>query len=118
MPLFEYVCGQGHLTERLLRGMIADASHMPCGVCGEVASRKLGRIAATQGRVNSQERLSNYHEAAQEMQYRHDHSDDPGIKAANPPRIWHAAKVRAEAQMMMGATRWTPDKPWNHKEAE
>ena len=58
------------------------------------------------------ERLSNYQEAAKEMEHRHNASDDPEVKAANPPRIWHAAKVRAEAQMHVGAQDWSPAEPW------
>ena len=62
------------------------------------------------------ERLSNYHDEAREMEYRASRTDDPAVKLAG--QIAHAAKVRSEAQMLNGATRWSPDKVWNHKEIE
>lgn len=61
------------------------------------------------------ERLQTYYDAAREMEYKVNQSDDPAVREAGL-RIAHAAKVRAEAQMVQGAQRWDPDKRWNHKE--
>jgi hypothetical protein len=63
------------------------------------------------------EKLSNYHDAARELEYQVKRTDDPeALRVGN--RIAHAAKVRAEGQIVSGATQWNPEKRWNHKEIE
>ena len=63
------------------------------------------------------ETLRNYHDAARELEYQVNRTDDPtALREGN--RVAHAAKVRAEAQIQAGATQWNPDKRWNHKEID
>lgn len=62
------------------------------------------------------ERLSNYHDEARELEYRAKRTDDPKVKVA--AQIAHAAKVRAEGQILNGATHWSPDKAWNAREID
>jgi hypothetical protein len=61
--------------------------------------------------------LRSYHEAAQEMEYKVNRSDDPKVLEQGN-RIAHAAKVRSEAQLLAGATHWIPGKRWNADEAD
>jgi hypothetical protein len=71
------------------------------------------------GRTNTTESLGAYREAAAEMEHTYKTTDDPQVKAANPPRIWHAAKVRAEARELAGARTFDKDKPeWRAKEID
>lgn len=112
MALVDYVCMSGHATERLVRQERPDS--MRCGECGGPAFRKdFGFATAQEGRLFSDVPLANYHEAALEAEDRFKRTDDPSVKAAYPERIWHAAKVRAEAQMQSGAKSWTPERVWN-----
>jgi hypothetical protein len=67
-------------------------------------------------KTNTSESLKHYREAAAEMEHAYKSTDDPAVKAANPPRIWHAAKVRAEARQLQGATTFDKDRPeWRSK---
>ncbi len=61
------------------------------------------------------ERLQSYYDAARELEYKVSRSDDPEVQE-HGTRIAHAAKVRAEAQMVQGGYRWAPGDKWNHKE--
>jgi hypothetical protein len=107
MPLFEYVCMSSHTTDKLVRNRDDIPPYMACEYCGGPAFRKeFGYVNHTKGRTNTTESLSNYHEAALEAEAK-------GL----PSRVWHAAKVRAEAQMLAGATKWDKDSPkWKSKE--
>ena len=60
--------------------------------------------------------LQSYNDEARELEYQVKRTDDPSVKLLG--KIAHAAKVRSEAQMLNGATRWNPDKLWNHKEID
>ena len=63
------------------------------------------------------ESLRTYHDEARELEYQVNRTDDPqALRVGN--RIAHAAKVRAEAQLENGASRWDPEKRWNHKEID
>ena len=62
------------------------------------------------------ERLRNYHDEARELEYKASRTDDPAVKTV--AHLAHAAKVRAEGQILNGATYWSPDKVWNHKEID
>ena len=108
MPLFEFICMNDHVTEKLVRGGDAPA-YLRCETCRGPAFRKeFGLVNHTMGRTNTTESLEHYHEAALEAEHK-------GL----PSSIWHAAKVRTEAQMLAGATRWDKDKPeWRAKEIE
>jgi hypothetical protein len=49
MPLIEFACSQGHVTEELFRGKDVVADTVVCA-CGGEAKRQLPRIARTPGR--------------------------------------------------------------------
>ena len=61
--------------------------------------------------------LRSLHEAAQNMEYHVNRSDDPKVQEQGV-RIAHAAKVRAEARLLQGATHYDPGKRWDHKEID
>ena len=112
MPLLDFVCASSHVTEKLIRG--ERPAQTRCEECGGPAFRKdFGYATAKEGRLSSEVPLAHYHEAALEAEDRFKRTDDPSVKAAYPERIWHAAKVRAEAQMQSGAKSWTPERVWN-----
>lgn len=116
MPLYSFRCPEGHEMEALVS---RDTELRWCD-CGKPAARQsVYRFAHSMGRTNSTEKLTNYSEAAAEMEYAHKRTDDPAVKEQNPPAIWHAAKVRAEAQMLSGARNWDKQKPqWSAKEID
>lgn len=102
MPLREYVCMSDHVSERLVpRG--SEAGLAPCGVChGPAVLVAVSNIAFANGRLRSTESLHALHEAALEAEH-----------AGLPDRIWHAAKVRSEAQLNAGAEHWSPEVAWD-----
>lgn len=63
------------------------------------------------------ESLRTLHDEARELEYRVSRTDDPVVQEMGT-RIAHAAKVRAEARIVAGATRYDPDKRWDHKEID
>ena len=121
MPTYEFVCHSSHVSELFLRTIPEELpSHMACEVCRGPAFRKeFGFVNHTMGRTNTTESLDAYQEAAAEMEHTYKNTDDPQVKAANPPEVWHAAKVRAEARELAGARTFDKDKPqWRAKEIE
>lgn len=112
MPLLDFVCGFGHVTEKLIRGERPE--HVRCHECNGPAFRKaFGFATAKEGRLSSEVPLAHYHEAALEAEDKFKRTDDPTVRAHYPERVWHAAKVRAEAQMAAGAKTWTPERKWD-----
>lgn len=105
MPLYDYVCMNDHESELLVARGELDALRR-CPVCGGPATRRaFARIMQRMGLLRSDERLSTLHEATYEAE-----------QAGLPRRLWHAARVRAEAQMQQGAQHWSPERPWDAKE--
>ena len=120
MPLIEYVCMSGHATERLVqrRDMVDVPDYIRCDECAGPAMRQVfGLVANAMGRgLPDDVPLAHLHEAALEAEYQHERTDDPTVKANYPDRVWHAAKVRSEAQMLAGAKQWSPRRAWNAAE--
>jgi hypothetical protein len=60
--------------------------------------------------------LKSYADEARELEYRVSRTDDPSVKSLE--YVAHAAKVRADARLLAGATHYVPGKKWNHKEVD
>ena len=105
MPLIEYGCMSGHVTETLVRRGADRPALTRCGTCGGPAAHSLSSFGITHGALSTEIPLKHLHEAALEAEH-----------AGLPSSIAHAARVRAEAQMQAGAKRWTPERAWNAAE--
>ncbi len=116
MPLYEFTCDQGHTFEKLVSDRNKQIEWCECGHPAERQSVYMIGFGIDL-RTTHSEKLSTYRDTAREMEYLVSRSDDPGVVEAGT-RIAHAAKVRAEAQMLAGHDTWRPDKVWNQKEPE
>ena len=119
MPFYDYVCDLGHVvTLRFSMDLSPETVHC-IGSCsaGSARRRPFYPVAFTQGGKLGDLPLSTLHDTAREMEYQVNRSDDPVVTEPGN-RIAHAAKVRAEGQMLAGATKWNPAKVWNHREVE
>jgi hypothetical protein len=108
VPLYEFVCAGGHVTERLA-SFSCEAT--VCFTCNQQANRVqvnriMPRIAAPKG-----ERVAHYMEAAQEAMHAHDSTDDPVAKAQTRPDIHRPAYYRAMEKTLIGDDRWTEPRP-------
>ncbi len=111
-PFYDYICPEGHVQE-LLRGRECELVYCPCGKHAKRA--EVYPVSFTHGAKLGDVPLKALHETAQEMEYHVNRTDDPqALKAGN--RIAHAAKVRAEARILAGATTYNPSEKWDQKE--
>lgn len=113
MPFYTYRCQACGRVDEQLRSRDDEAIVCPCG---DVARRdQVYPVNFTHGDLLHDVPLKSLHEAAQEMEYQVNRTDDPqALKAGN--RIAHAAKVRSEGRMLAGATTYNPEVAWNHEE--
>lgn len=96
MPLFDFECPSGHVAERLVPAWV---SSLKCD-CGEFMHRKAVARMNFAMPFKRGERVANYHEAAQEVEYRASLTDNPealATAAAVRPAFYRAqARVWAE----------------------
>lgn len=113
MPFYDYHCPDCGRDEEKLASRDAEAISCPCG--GAARRAEVYPVNFTHGGLLHDVPLKSLHEAAQEMEYQVNRTDDPqALKAGN--RIAHAAKVRSEGRMLAGATTYNPEVAWNHEE--
>ena len=91
MPLFDFHCSSGHVTEKLA----PFATEVISCACGEPARRaEVNRILFGFKGANG-EKVSTFYEAASEAKHTYESTDDPAAKAATRPDIWRPAWYRA-----------------------
>jgi hypothetical protein len=108
MPLYSFRCSDGHVTERLAG---FDCRSTDCHICGTEAfraevNRIIPRMASPRG-----ENVRHYLEAAETLEYKHDHTDDPVAQAATRPDVWRPAFYRSHAKLFEGNDRWHEPQP-------
>jgi hypothetical protein len=116
VPVYDFVCPAGHKTEKLVQSRDKQIDWCACGRPSERQSVYMIGFGMDLRTAQSQS-LQAYYDSARELEYQAKRSDDPGVLAAVEP-IAHAAKVRAQGQMLAGHETWRPDKVWNQKEPE
>lgn len=101
MPIFDYRCVRGHLTEAI-RSM--DCSVIPCAVCQSPANRQAtNRVAITTPEVDMRGMFRRYTDATQDLDYRASQREAQGEPVTTPP-YWKLAKERARAITAAGET--------------
>lgn len=94
--IYTYVCPQGHEVDA--RGGVADVSR-PCE-CGKAARRREFYLPAIVGATVMKEqkyRVSEFQEAAMEVDYAYTKAESDGMPVKRPD-LWGAAKKKAKAQ--------------------
>ncbi len=104
MPLFDFDCGQGHLTERLCS---RETAIIPCPVCGSPATRAaVNRIGVTGfARTPIDQRMVRmgaFNEASSELAYQHSKQTNVDGSEKPEPNLWQAAKSEAKRLMKLG----------------
>mgnify|MGYP001590476436 CR=1 FL=1 len=95
MPLYDFICPEGHVTERL--GPFS-LDLVACA-CGKPAHRaEVNRIMFGLNGARG-ERIQDYYDAAAEAKYAYESTDDPEARAATRPDIWRPAFTRARNKL-------------------
>jgi hypothetical protein len=105
VPLFDFTCEAGHSFERLSPGWV---DTLGCE-CGAVAKRhEVHRVAFALAKPSG-DRVSDYYEAASEVEYQTSLSDTPASLAV--AREVRPARYRGQARMWAEGkdTRWNPE---------
>lgn len=120
MPLYDFRCADGHVTEALVARGVAVA---PCRDCGEEAQRVAVSPVAfaihepevrkpVRGIARKGERVANYLEAYEEVEDRAKHDDNPEIAVLE--RETRPAYYRARARLASDGkdARYKPGVPF------
>ncbi len=119
MPLFDFVCSAGHVTEALRSSGVAV---IDCA-CGEVAQRRsVNRVAAQIGaeadwsspvrdggkiRKPVSERkvsLRQYREATEQLEYEHHRAEESAGQTLTQPELFQQARRKADKLLAGGIT--------------
>lgn len=89
MPLIDYRCDKGHVTERVIFGPRPGSIACPCGA---LAWRQWGRVHVIPPEVDSRNMFRRFREATAEMEHRGERGPD----------LWTAAKTLAQSASRVG----------------
>mgnify|MGYP001617678731 FL=1 len=103
MPLFEFVCGNGHRTERLAA---RDTEMIWCS-CGQPSARasvyRVNVTGFTPTPIDQREvRLGEFQEATAEIAYKHERAENAAGQRLPPPPLWRRAKQEARRLRRLG----------------
>ena len=94
MPIFDYVCPVGHVTESR---QDRDVGSIPCA-CGELAGRLSVYRFSLGGGIGPKYRLSEYQEAAAESNYYHGRMEEAKGEIIPRHDLLKEAKQKARAK--------------------
>ena len=93
MPLIDYRCDEGHVTERVIFGPRPGSIACPCGA---LAWRQWSMVNIVPPEVDSRNMFRRFSEASAEMEHR----GEAG------PNLWTASKRLAQAAHRAGEIPW------------
>lgn len=104
MPLYEFRCEAGHVTERLVKSREEALIYCACGLLSRRESvYRVGMTGFARTPVNQREiRMGAYNEASAELEYTHSRQTniDGSLKPAPP--LWQTAKQEARRLQKLG----------------
>lgn len=101
MPLYDYRCADGHVSESL---QPFTRTTRPCPTCGSVAQRLAAyrtAIVTTQP-VDSRGLFRRFSEASAEMEFTASRMEQSSGERVVTPNLWAAAKQQAQAMVSAG----------------
>lgn len=108
MPIYDYRCPRGHVTEAI---QSMDRFFIVCPVCESPADRQAAnRVAVTLPEIDMRGKFRRYEEATAEMDYAARKVEQSTGQAAQTPSYWAMAKKRANDMIARG------EAPAMHKE--
>ena len=105
MAILTYVCREGHLTEKLVRGQ--DLQEIPCETCSGPAARQsvyhIGFTGFARVPLDQREiKMGAYNEASAELAYRHERAESNAGERLPTPPLWQTAKREARRLQKLG----------------
>lgn len=100
MPLYDYRCDRGHVTEAI---QPMDRGFIWCPWCDSPADRvAANRVAITAPEVDTRGMFRRFTEASAELDHAATRVEQSTGQAVKTPNYWLAAKQRAQARIAAG----------------
>lgn len=101
MPLYDYRCVRGHVTESI---QSVTCSVLACAVCQSPANRQAAnRVAITAPEVDTRGMFRRFQDATHDLDHRASQREAQG-ETVTTPNFWKLAKQRAQAIESAGET--------------